>query len=88
MPEFCDCGKCGWRLISQVGASGLLEPWCLSCRRANRDEYKPIYKTWVLENAAQRRCETLGWHGNDGGHRVPGAALKSPRWSIAMLSGG
>jgi DNA replication protein DnaC len=51
MPEK-NCGKCGLPLANGfVVQDGPMEPWCSSCGRNHRDEYRPVRKAWVLENA-------------------------------------
>lgn len=46
MSRHNECGKCGRQLNPDE-----LQPWCDSCTRAHREEYKPIFAKWVMENA-------------------------------------
>lgn len=42
-----DCGKCGAPLWGYPDATGPQEVWCQRCRQEHRDEYRPIYTSWI-----------------------------------------
>ena len=49
MPDCLKCGNDVWRPWDNP--SQVYEPWCGNCQQKHRDDYKPVRREWVYQNA-------------------------------------